>query len=131
VHLPGGSERARFADTHARVGVMPGGGITVLMAQSLGLRRAIELSLSGNFLSADDAQRYGLVNHVVPHEQLLPFTRQLASDIVSNDQQGTRRLLQHYRQLANASTLRRGSSPRGLPCRDVAGGHESGRRAPG
>jgi enoyl-CoA hydratase len=99
------SERARFADTHARVGVMPGGGITVLMAQSLGLRRAIELSLSGNFLSADDAQRYGLVNHVVPHEQLLPFTRRLAADIVSNDQQGTRRLLQHYRQLANSSTL--------------------------
>src|SRR5207244_8761096 len=40
------SERARFADTHARVGVMPGGGITVLMAQSIGLRRAIEMSLT-------------------------------------------------------------------------------------
>ena len=34
------SERARFADTHARVGIMPGGGITVLLAQSIGLRRA-------------------------------------------------------------------------------------------
>ncbi len=99
------SERARFADTHARVGVMPGGGMTVLMAQSLGLRRAIELSLSGNFLTADDALRYGLVNHVVPHGELLAYTRQLAADIVGNDQEGVRQLLTHYRQLANTATL--------------------------
>jgi enoyl-CoA hydratase len=99
------SERARFADTHARVGIMPGGGITVLMAQSLGWRRAVELSLTGNFLSADDALRLGLVNHVVPHEELLPFARRLAADVVSNDQHGVRRLLRHYRQIANAATL--------------------------
>lgn len=99
------SERARFADTHARIGVMPGGGMTVFMAEALGLRRAIELSLSGNFLPAADALRFGLVNHVVPHDELLPFTRQLAADIVSSDQQGVRRLVQHYRQLANAATL--------------------------
>lgn len=99
------SERARFADTHARVGIMPGGGITVLLAQSIGLRRAIELSLTGNFLGADEALRLGLVNHVVPHDDLLPFTRGLAADIVSNDQRGVRRLLQHYREVADAATL--------------------------
>jgi len=99
------SERARFADTHARIGIMPGAGATVLMAQSIGLRRAIELSLTGNFLTAAEALTLGLVNHVVPHEELLPFTRRLAADIVSNDQQGVRRLLRHYRQLANAATL--------------------------
>jgi enoyl-CoA hydratase len=99
------SDRARFADTHARVGIMPGGGITVLLAQSIGLRRAIEMSLTGNFLTAEDALDLGLVNHVVPHEQLLPFTRNLVGDIVSNDQQGVRRLLRHYRQIANAATL--------------------------
>ena len=99
------SERARFADTHARVGIMPGGGITVLLAQSIGLRRAIEMSLTGNFLTAEDALRLGLVNHVVPHDELLPFARQLAGDIVSNDQVGVRRLLQHYRHMANAATL--------------------------
>lgn len=99
------SEKARFADTHARVGVMPGGGITVLMSQSIGLRRAIEMSLTGNFLSPDDALHLGLVNHVVPHDDLLPFTRQLAGDIVHNDQDGVRRLLRHYRQIANAATL--------------------------
>jgi enoyl-CoA hydratase len=99
------SERARFADTHARVGIMPGGGITVLMAQSIGLRRAIELSLTGNFLTADDALRIGLVNHVVAHDELLPFAQRLAGDIVSNDQRSIRRLLLHYRQMANAATL--------------------------
>lgn len=99
------SEKARFADTHARIGVMPGGGITVLMAQSIGLRRAIELSLTGNFLTAAEALDLGLVNHVVPHEQLLAFTRRLATDIVNNDQDGVRRLLLHYRQMANAATL--------------------------
>lgn len=99
------SERARFGDTHARVGIMPGGGITVLMAQSIGLRRATELSLTGNFLPADEALRLGLVNHVVPHDELLPFARRLAGDVVSNDQRGVRRLLRHYRQIANAATL--------------------------
>ena len=99
------SQRARFADTHARLGVMPGGGITVLAAQSMGLRRAIELSLTGNFLTAEEALRLGLVNHVVPHEELLPFTRRLAADIAGNDQRSVQRLLQHYRQMANAATL--------------------------
>jgi enoyl-CoA hydratase len=99
------SERARFADTHARVGIMPGGGMTVLLAQSIGLRRAIEMSLTGNFVSADDALRLGLVNHVVPHDELLPFARRVAADVVSNDQIGVRRLLTHYRQVAAAATL--------------------------
>ncbi len=94
------SERARFADTHARVGIMPGGGITVLLAQRIGLPRAIEMSLTGNFVAADEALRIGLVNHVVPHDELLPFARALAGDIVSNDQLGVRRLLEHYRRIA-------------------------------
>jgi enoyl-CoA hydratase len=99
------SEVARFADTHSRIGVMPGGGITVLLAQTIGVRRAIELSITGNFLSADEAFRIGLVNHVVPHDELLPFARKLAADIVSNDPVGVRRLLQNYRGVANAATL--------------------------
>jgi enoyl-CoA hydratase len=99
------SERARFADTHARIGVMPGGGITVSLAQAVGLRKAVELSLTGNFVDATDAHRLGVVNHVVPHDELMPFARRLAGDIVGNDQHGVRRLLQHYRQIANAATL--------------------------
>lgn len=99
------SDRARFADTHARLGVMPGGGATVLLARTIGLRRAIEMSLTGNFLSAADALRLGLVNHVVPHDELLPAARNLAADLVGNDQVAVRRLLAHYRRLAGAATL--------------------------
>ena len=90
------SEHARFADTHSRVGIMPGWGLTVLLAEAVGVRRARELSATGNFLDADTALAWGLVNHVVPHEQLLPTCRKLAADIVSNDQAGVRRILQTY-----------------------------------
>lgn len=99
------SDRARFGDTHSRVGIMPGGGCTVLLAQAIGVRRAIEMSITGNFLTAEEALRLGLVNHVVPHEELLPVARRLAADVVSNDQRGVSRLLRHYRQMANTATL--------------------------
>ncbi len=90
------SDRARFADTHSRVGVMPGWGLTVLLAEAVGMRRARELSYSGNFLSAHDALAWGLVNHVVDHDELLPFCRRLAADIVGNDQTGVRRMKATY-----------------------------------
>jgi len=90
------SERARFADTHARVGIQPGWGLTVLLAEAVGARRARELSATGNFLDAGTALGWGLVNHVVPHDQLLAFCRQLAADIVSNDQRGVQRILRTY-----------------------------------
>jgi enoyl-CoA hydratase len=99
------SDRARFADTHARLGVMPGGGATVLLGAAIGLRRAVELSLTGNFLTAPEALRLGLVNHVVPHDELLPLARRLAADIAHNDGPSVRRLLAHYRDLARAGSL--------------------------
>jgi enoyl-CoA hydratase len=94
------SERARFADTHARVGVMPGWGLTVLLTEAVGLRRARELSATGNFLSAQDALTWGLVNHVVRHEELLPFALELALAAVHNDQAAVRRMLRTYEELA-------------------------------
>ena len=97
------SERARFADTHARVGVMPGWGLTVLLPQAVGVRRARELSTTGNQLDAETALVWGLVNHVVPHDELLPFCRSLAADIVSNDQAGVRRMLATYEEGARGT----------------------------
>ena len=91
-------ERARFADTHARVGIMPGWGLTVLLAEAIGHRRAREMSVTGNFVDAPTALAWGLVNHVVPHEELLPFTRQLALDVASNDAAGVRNVLATYRE---------------------------------
>lgn len=90
------SEHARFADTHARVGVMPGWGLTILLPQAIGVRRAREMSVTGNFIDAATALAWGLVNHVVPHDALLPTARALAADIAGNDQQGVRRMLATY-----------------------------------
>ncbi|MGO9873876.1 MAG: enoyl-CoA hydratase [Acidimicrobiia bacterium] len=97
------SDRARFADTHARVGVMPGWGLTVLLAQRVGIGRAKEMSITGNYVDAQTALAWGLVNHVVPHEQLLEFCRQLGADTVSNDQRGIRRMLQTYNEVTNTT----------------------------
>ncbi|HUY63366.1 MAG TPA: enoyl-CoA hydratase [Acidimicrobiales bacterium] len=92
------SERARFADTHARIGVQPLWGLTVLLPEAVGLRRAREMSASGNFVDAATALTWGLVNHVVPHDELLPFACRLAADITSSDQHALRTLLETYRQ---------------------------------
>jgi enoyl-CoA hydratase len=92
------SEHAKFGDTHSRVGVMPGWGLTVLLPQAIGVRRAREMSLTGNFMGAEEALAFGLVNHVVSHGDLLPFTRLIASDIIGNERDGVRRMLQTYRE---------------------------------
>jgi enoyl-CoA hydratase len=90
------STEAKFGDTHTRVGVMPGWGLTVLLPQAIGVRRAREMSFTGNFLTATEALEWGLVNHVVAHDELLPFTRRLALDIVGNDQAGVRQIRSTY-----------------------------------
>jgi enoyl-CoA hydratase len=79
------SENARFADTHARVGIMPGWGLSQKLSRLIGINRAKELSLSGNFLDAQTACAWGLVNRVVPAEELLPAAKKLAADIASAD----------------------------------------------
>jgi enoyl-CoA hydratase len=92
------SERARFADTHARIGVQPLWGLTVLLPEAVGLRRAREMSATGNFVDAATALGWGLVNHVVAHEELLPFTLQLAREVTTSDQRALRTLLGTYEE---------------------------------
>ena len=94
------SERAAFGDTHARVGVHPGGGLTGLLPQAIGLRRAREMSLTGNFIDAAEARRLGLVNHVVPHDELLPTALGLAGDIAAGDARTVAALNDTYREVA-------------------------------
>jgi len=101
------SDRARFADTHARVGVIPGWGLTVMLCQSVGVRRARELSATGNYLSAEQALTWGLVNHVVPHDELLPFARTLALGAVHNDRAAVSEMLRLYDAVA-ATTVHEG-----------------------
>ena len=97
------SERARFADTHARVGIMPGWGLTVLLAQRIGVARARQMSVTGNFLDAATAYAWGLVNEVVPHDRLLDRCRQLAADCISIDQRAVRQMLATYEAVSNAT----------------------------
>lgn len=75
------STAARFADTHARVGIMPGWGLSQRLSRVVGPYRAKELSLSGNFLDARTAYEWGLVNRVVEPDQLMPAAMRLAADM--------------------------------------------------
>jgi enoyl-CoA hydratase len=61
------------------------------------------MSATGNFVDAATALSWGLVNHVVAHEELLPFARKLAADVAGNDQHAMRTLLGTYRQGALVS----------------------------
>ena len=79
------SEHAKFADTHARVGVVPGWGLSQRLPRLIGINRAKELSLTGNFLDAETAYAWGLVNRVVAADELLATAQQLAKDIVSTE----------------------------------------------
>jgi enoyl-CoA hydratase len=90
------SERAAFADTHARVGLTPGGGMSVNLPQAVGLRKAKEMSLTGNYIDATEALRLGLVNVVVEHADLLTRAGELARDIAGNDPRAVRNLKQLY-----------------------------------
>ncbi len=77
------SSEARFADTHARVGILPGWGLSQKLSRTIGIYRAKELSLSGNYLGAEQALEWGLVSRVVAPEQLLESARALACDMRS------------------------------------------------
>jgi len=77
------SERARFADTHARVGVMPGGGLTIRLPQLVGIDRARRMSLTGDYIDAATARDWGLVVEVVAHDSLLSRARELAATVAS------------------------------------------------
>ena len=92
------SENAQFGDTHARVGIVPGWALSQKLPRLIGIGRAKELSLTGNFIGAEQAERWGLVNRVVPAAQLLPVCRQLAQDMLSCDPPSLRR----YKQMIDA-----------------------------
>ena len=81
------SSEARFADTHARVGIMPGWGLSQKLPRLIGIGRAKELSLTGNYCTAEQACAWGLVNRVVAPADLLLTCRALARDMLSCDPQ--------------------------------------------
>lgn len=83
------SERARFADTHTRVGMVPGWGLTVILPRLIGPARARFMSLTGDFVDAATANEWGLVVEVVAHEELLDRAVAIATTIVGNSADAT------------------------------------------
>ncbi len=79
------SSNARFADTHVRVGVIPGWGLSQRLSRLIGISRAKQMSFSGAYIDAQTALAWGLVNSVVEPDRLLPTARMLAADIASCD----------------------------------------------
>lgn len=98
------SEQARFADTHARVGLLPTWGLSVRLPQKVGVGMARRMSLTGDYLSATEALRAGLVTEVVPHDELLPTARKVAASIVANNQAAVRALLASYHRIDESQT---------------------------
>jgi len=91
------SENARFADTHARVGMLPGWGLSQKLPRLIGLSRAREMAFTGAPVFARQAYEWGLVNHVVAADDLLSTATRMAEDICGCVPD----VIRHYRSMIN------------------------------
>lgn len=102
------SERAVFAESFVRVGIVPGDGGAWLLPRAVGLSLAAEMSFTGDPLGARQALEARLVSRVVPHAELLPAARALAGRIARNPPtvlRMTKRLLREGQHMSLASLL--------------------------
>ena len=83
-HLRIASENARFGLPEVGLGIIPGYGGTIRLARLVGLGKALELTLTGGQVGAEEAERLGLVNAVVPREALMERAREMAGRIARN-----------------------------------------------
>ncbi|MBY0363030.1 MAG: enoyl-CoA hydratase [Phreatobacter sp.] len=79
------AETARFADTHQRVGVIPGWGLSQKLSRIIGPSRAKEMAFSGRFVTASEASAWGLVSRAVPPGDLMAEVLALAGEIAEVD----------------------------------------------
>ena len=79
------SDRARFADTHTRIGALSGSGMSSRLPHAVGTRWAKQITMSCEPITADTALRIGLVNEVLPHDELFPRARAIAHTIAGHD----------------------------------------------
>jgi len=77
------SETAQFGQPEIKIGVMPGAGGTQRLTRAIGKARAMEMVLTGKFISAQEAYQFGLVNRVVPAEVYLSEAQKLAHEIAA------------------------------------------------
>jgi len=83
------SEGAHLGDQHAHYALVPGGGSTQRTPRIIGIRKAKELLLTGDWLSANEAERVGLVNHVVPAEKLSDAVDEMVAKLVDKSPLGS------------------------------------------
>jgi enoyl-CoA hydratase len=123
------SEKARFADTHARVGAMPGGGLTIRLPELIGPNRARQMSFSGDFVGAQQAYEWGLVNEVVPHDQLLSRAKEVAGAIASIPVAHVREVRRMYTLIAELTGEAAWSTERAMAREWMAERFDQGRLA--
>lgn len=82
-HFRLASENAKFGQPEVNLGLIPGYGGTQRLVQLIGKGRALELLMTGNMIDASIALEYGLVNHVVPQDDLLPKAKMILEQIIS------------------------------------------------
>ncbi|KAG9457815.1 hypothetical protein H6P81_002323 [Aristolochia fimbriata] len=80
------SKDAKFVDTHARFGIFPSWGLSQKLSRIIGPNRAREVSLSCMPITAEMAEKWGLVNHVVEKSELMTKAQQIAEAIIDNNQ---------------------------------------------
>jgi len=97
------SPNARFADTHTRVGAVPGGGLTILLPRRIGPGRARLLSLTGTFIDAETALAWGLVDLLVEADALLPRTLEIGREIAALPEAATAEIRSMYDRFADRS----------------------------
>jgi enoyl-CoA hydratase len=94
------SSEARFADTHVKVGLLPGWGGSARLLRRVGIARTKEIALTGDFFSAAQAHEWGLVNHIYSPERLQVEAESLALRMVQNPPAG----LVSYKRLLDAES---------------------------
>ena len=89
------SPTARFADTHTRIGIAPGWGLSQKLSRAIGPYRAREVSFTAQWVGADQAAAWGFVNRVVPAPELMDTARRMAVDMLGAQPD----MLQHYKAI--------------------------------
>jgi len=103
-HLRVASTNARFGLPEVGLGIIPGYGGTIRLARLIGLGRAIQMTLTGEMVGAEEAAQMGLVNDVVPREELMDRSVELMAGIIKNGPMAVRMALESVYHAMDAGT---------------------------
>lgn len=93
-HIRVASNNAKMGQPEVALGVIPGYGGTQRLTQLVGKGKALELILTGDMITAEEALNLGLVNYVVPQEELLPKAEEMANKIIANSPRAVKKSIQ-------------------------------------